>query len=173
MLRVDDGHRERLGGGTWHEEKKSPMQTLPGITRYDYNGAHGWLARYYPPGRTLSKLFSDSRYAWDPARSYAAACRWLAAMTTQYPLRARFKAGRGISLYPLRERNGAVFWVYSVNWTLKGTRKTTKFRCHLFPSWEEARLAAERFRAAKEQAMQQERLATLRRQWETVEVYDA
>src|SRR6266849_9225669 len=57
------------------------MTPIPGITRYPSQRGTGWLARFYAAERVHTKLFSDGRYGGDPARSQAAARRWLAELS--------------------------------------------------------------------------------------------
>jgi hypothetical protein len=151
------------------------MTPIPGITRYPSQRGTGWLARFYAAERVHTKLFSDGRYGGDPARSQAAARRWLAELSRcvepvprfrRTPVRRTRTGVVGITLYEKVERNGAAFWVYAVSYTHQGRRHTKAFRVHRYPSQADAFQAALAFRQAQEQAMQRERRARLRQQWE-------
>jgi len=151
------------------------MTPIPGITRYAYQRGTGWLARFYTVDRVHTKLFSDSRYGFDPARSLAAAQHHLAALAATLEPRPRYRrspsrrpgGGRvGICLRQKRERNGQAFWVYDVSYRQQGRRRTRTFRVGLYPSQQAAFTAAQAFRQAAERAMQRERRAQLRQQWE-------
>jgi hypothetical protein len=56
--------------------------------------------------------------------------------------------------------------MYSVSYTLNGRKRAKTFRLHLYPSQAAAFKAALAFRRQQETAMQRERRAALRRQWE-------
>ena len=149
---------------------------IHGITRFEYQKGMGYLARYYAHDRVKQKLFSDSRYGYDPQRALNAAQRWLHTCAHDYEPRPHFRqrslrtqTGRvGVCLRQKRERNGATFSVYDVNYTVQGRRRTHSFRVHLFPSQKTAFQAACIYREARERDMQRERRQTLRRQWQEV-----
>ena len=148
---------------------------LPGLTRFDYQRAQGWLARYYAIGQVHQRLFSDSRYGYDPARSRAAACRWLLALSQQEPLRPSFRTrpssrnstgAVGICLRLKKERSGVGVLVYDVSYQRQGRRATKTFRVHRYHAQHAALDAARTFRRVCEQAMNAERLLALRQRWE-------
>src|SRR5467141_4489049 len=89
------------------------MTPIPGITRYPSQRGTGWLARFYAAERVHTKLFSDGRYGGDPARSQAAARRWLAELSRcvepvprfrRTPVRRTRTGVVGITLYEKVER---------------------------------------------------------------------
>ena len=139
---------------------------IPQISRFEYGDSCGWLARYYASNSVLTRLFSDSRYGYDPAQSQVAACRWLAILAQTVPPRVRYRPGKGICLRWKRERKISVL-VYDVNFVVSGRRKTTTFRVHHYVTQQAAREAAQAYRRQMEQRMQAERVAILRRQWST------
>ena len=137
-----------------------------GLTRYVYQYTCGWLARYYSQRGPIQKLFSDSRYAYDPEASRQAAAAWLLRIASATPPVSRHASGRsprnttgyvGISLTEKVERNGASFWVYQVSWAESGRRRAKSFRIHLFPSRRAALEAARAFREERERQMDWER----------------
>lgn len=151
---------------------KSPA--LPWLTRYEYCRTCGWLARYYTPTGVHQKLFSDSRYGYDPARAEHAARRWLTKYACAVPMRPRTrrrphatnKTGRvGVCVRHKRERSGARILVYDVSYRLKGTRRTRTFRVHHYASAHEAFQAAAMFRHHMEGAMLAERRQALLARW--------
>ena len=147
---------------------------IPGLTRVDYTRSTGWLARYYAIRQVVhQRLFSDSRYGYDPARSRAAACRWLLACSATTAPRPRFRRVArsntgtvGICRRVKRERSGAQVLVYDVSYQREGRRHAKIFRVHRYPSQRAALSAAITFRWDREQDMNAERLQSLRQRWE-------
>ena len=147
---------------------------LPGLTRFDYQRTQGWLARYYAVRQVVhQRLFSDSRYAWDPVRSRAAACRWLLAYSATTAPRPRFRnVARsntglvGICRRWKRERSGRRVLVYDVSYQRDGKRCTKTFRVNHYSSQRAALAFAVTFRRCCEEAMTLERLRALQQVWE-------
>lgn len=140
--------------------------SIKNISRYDYNSSCGWLARYHARDCVIACLFSDSRYAYDPARSQAAARRWLCGLAQTVTPRMRYRPGRGICLRLKRERGRQDVLVYDVSYQQDGVRKTRTFRVHHFATQQAALETVVVFREQMEQVMQAEHMAQLQRQWQ-------
>jgi len=151
------------------------MTPIPGITRYPSQRGTGWLARFYAAERVHTKLFSDGRYGGDPARSQAAARRWLAELSRcvepvprfrRTPVR-RTRNWRGGD-HPVREGRAAMGRVLGVRGELHapGAPAHQGLSGPPLPLPGGRLQAALAFRQAQERAMQRERRARLRQQWE-------
>ena len=147
---------------------------IPGLTRFDYARSAGWLARYYASGQVHQRLFSDSRYAYDLARSRAAACRWLLTQSYFAPPRPRFRTRPsrrnrtgyvGICRRWKQERSRVPVLVYDVNFQREGKRCAKIFRVHHYPSQRAALSAAITFRRDREREMRGVRIQALRQAW--------
>ena len=145
---------------------------IPGLTRFDYARSAGWLARYYAVGQVHQRLFSDSRYGYDPTRSRTAACRWLLAQSATTAPRPRFQSVArsntgfvGICRRLKRERSRVPVLVYDVNFQREGCRCSRIFRVHHYGSESAALLAAMTFRHICEREMQVARMQALRQAW--------
>lgn len=152
------------------------MSPVQGITRYDYKGTHGWLARYYSTNkRVIQKTFLDARYGGDEALSLQAAQLYLRNLlflvkpATYLKTMGRSDKNRsgfnGITLRKKTERNGAVFETYDVSYYRKGWRCTKSFRVHMYPSQQEALIAALKFRHEMERIYVEEHRQKLYRKW--------
>ena len=148
---------------------------IPGLTRFEYARSAGWLVRYYAIGQVHQRLFSDSRYGYDPAHSRTAACRWLLALSQQEPLRPSFRTrlsrrnrtgSVGICRRLKLERSGVGVLVYDVSYQRQGRRATKTFRVHRYHAQHAALSAAITFRGICEQAMNAERLRNAQQIWE-------
>ena len=157
-----------------HATQQHPIlpRQLPGLTRFDYARSAGWLARYYAIGQVHQRLFSDSRYGYDPARSRAAACCWLLAQSATTAPRPRFRSvarsntgSVGICRRLKLERSGARVLVYDVSYQRDGRHHTKLFLVHHYPSESAALLAARTFRRVCEREMQGARVQALRQAW--------
>src|SRR5712691_1621765 len=117
---------------------------MRGISRFDYNRSHGYLARYYTQEGVIQRLFSDSDYDGVESTNGAkvAAQRWLAHLARTVEPRQKFrqaskltKTGQvGVCLTYARGRTGRKYWLYSVSYRINGKRHTKTFRVHHYPS---------------------------------------